>query len=172
MSAHLIRRAVPSDGAAVAEAFQDGIERLGGVLHEPAFYAEHFERAIGQAASPFGVWVLEVGGRVWAWASVLPVVNNPNLRPRVGEVSTYVHRGCPLKDTPGRLVTAYAEAEAENAGLQQLLGFVSTSNRPAQRLYEVLGWTNVGTVPASTGEPPVGERSLYVRTLTPPHAPA
>ena len=143
-----IRRATPGDAPAIAGIWLEGlaqnlvrVERTLGAGEAEAAFADR----LVLAAPPFGFWVAAgTDGALLGWQSILACVNNPLLRERCAEASTYV---LPLASHAGvgEALLRHAMKEATGARFNHLLGWII--NPRALRMVERCGWTQVGLLP-------------------------
>jgi L-amino acid N-acyltransferase YncA len=146
--AYTIRPATPNDAAAIAEIWLEGlqqnlvrVERNMSLAEAQAAFAERLRLAV----DPFGFWVATAAdGRLLGWQSTLPNVNNPLLRDRCAEASTYVR---PLASHAGvgEALLRHGMAQAKGSRLNHLVGWIV--NPLALRMVERCGWATVGLLP-------------------------
>jgi L-amino acid N-acyltransferase YncA len=147
---YTIRRAVAGDAEAIAAIWLEGLaHNMVRVEEKPTIDTARaaFAERLQLAQEPFGVWVaLGEGGAPVGWQSLLPCVNNPLVRGRCAESSTYV---LPLASHSGvgEALLRHAMKEAKAARFQHLLGWII--NPRALRLVERCGWSQVGKLPES-----------------------
>lgn len=164
-----IRRAAPEDAPAIAGIWLEGlsqnlvrVEREVGADEARAAFADR----LALAKAPFGFWVAAgTDGALLGWQSILPCVNNPLLRDRCAEASTYV---LPLASHAGvgEALLRQAMTEAQGARFNHLVGWIV--NPRALRMVERCGWSVVGLLP-ETGRVRETERWHLVAWAV-PHA--
>jgi phosphinothricin acetyltransferase len=137
-----VRMATRSDGAAVAEIYNQGIaERAATFETEPRTAAELAHR-IAEDARHVPVIVAEQDGTVVGWAAI------GRYRDRacyagVGEFSVYIHRDARGRGV-GRSLLGELISEARGRGYWKLLSRVFPSNEASLALCRSLGFREVG----------------------------
>ena len=151
--AFTLRRATPEDAAAIAGIWLAGltqnvvrVERAPALPDATLAFTERL-----QAAAPFGFWVAAApDGQLLGWQSVLPCVNNPVVRDRCAEASTYV---LPLASHAGigEVLLRHAMEQARGTTFHHLVGWVI--NPRALKMVERCGWSLVGLLPEADRTP-------------------
>ena len=131
-----VRPAVPADGDAIAEIYNQGIEERQAT----------FETRPRTAADVTGrldrTLVAELDGRVVAWAAIVPY-SAREAYAGVGEFSIYVERGARGAGVGRRLLEELC-AFAQRLGYHKLVSRVFPSNEASRALVRSCGFREVG----------------------------
>lgn len=138
----VIRPAVPADGPAMLEIYNQGIlDRIATLETEPK-EAGHASRWFHERSPRHAVLAAESDGALAGWASISPY--NPREAYRaVGEISVYVEReqrGCGV----GQALLAALEEAGRRHGFHKFVLFTFPWNALGQGLYRKRGYREVG----------------------------
>jgi ribosomal protein S18 acetylase RimI-like enzyme len=150
--ARTLRRATPSDAAALSElgatTFTESFARLYHPDDLAAFLAEHHSEAACAAtlADPrYAVWLLEEDGRPIGYALAGPCgLPHPEVRAGDGELKRLYLRRAAQNGGGGALLCDAALAWLERDGPRQLWISVWSENAGAQRFYARRGFEKAG----------------------------
>jgi GNAT superfamily N-acetyltransferase len=140
---------------ALFELFADVVERRDGYPHEPPLTEEVFVSVWGGPATVIGA---RVAPRGWTPADVLPagaLVGAYYLRPNFpGRAAHIANAGYVVSREArgrgvGRALVTDSIARAPLAGFDAVQFNLVFASNPGRRLYEELGWREIGRIPAA-----------------------
>jgi L-amino acid N-acyltransferase YncA len=150
MNTVLIREAKPEDLTSIVDIWLEGVLAATGCapdLKKLDDYAFQFKKALVNDNCIFKYWVVcSDGGEVLGWQSLQPYGNNPLIRYRNAESSTYAKPKQKL-GMLGKRLLVHAIKHAETSPIEVIWGVVSQSNIGSIRMMRSCGWVRVGEVP-------------------------
>jgi phosphinothricin acetyltransferase len=138
-----IRRAGSADAAAIAAAYNQGIEEGESTFETQPYRPEDFAPALADAGGP-PFLVAQDGERVVGWARITRY-SAREVYAGVGEVSLYLDRDARGQGLGRRLLDALAQ-EAAQSGYWKLMGFIFPTNERSAGLFRAAGWRDVGVL--------------------------
>lgn len=148
-----IRQSTLDDLEAVYAIWEEGLQTsLGRALPDNLDKREYFARQIREQDDNFKTFVVESGGKVIAWASLVPFRANPVTRETMAELSTYVSAAA-ARQNVARDLLLHMLRFADGSALQYVVAYIAVTNERTIQIAQRGGFTVVGVIPPMARKP-------------------